>query len=106
MAMSPLTPPHTKKRKLAEAPTSSKKSKRDKKAKEAKAEKSGKGKKDKGKSKAGESRSEFRVVNASLVVSISPVFAGNPRAGVEEMLDSMIMRYALQYIYLILGLRD
>jgi len=32
-------------------------------------------------------------VHASLVVSIPPVFASNPRAGVEEMLDSMLMRY-------------
>ncbi|KAF8070208.1 hypothetical protein FPV67DRAFT_1006801 [Lyophyllum atratum] len=36
---------------------------------------------------------EFHVVKTSLVVSIAPVFAGNPRAGVEEMLDSMVMRY-------------
>ncbi|KAF8973323.1 hypothetical protein BDZ97DRAFT_1780820 [Flammula alnicola] len=36
---------------------------------------------------------EFQVVKASLVVSVPPVFAANPRAGVDEMLDSMIMRY-------------
>ncbi|EGO00060.1 hypothetical protein SERLA73DRAFT_34696, partial [Serpula lacrymans var. lacrymans S7.3] len=47
-------------------------------------------KRDKGKSKA---TSEFHVVKASLSVSIPPVFATNQRAGVEEMLDSMIMRY-------------
>ncbi|KAF8906583.1 hypothetical protein CPB84DRAFT_1770153 [Gymnopilus junonius] len=35
----------------------------------------------------------FQIVNASLVLSVPPVFAANPRAGVEEMLDSMIMRY-------------
>lgn len=39
--------------------------------------------------------SEFRVVKSSLVLSVPPVFAANPRAGVEEMLDSMIMRYIL-----------
>jgi DNA-directed RNA polymerase I subunit RPA43 len=44
-------------------------------------------KKDKGKVKA-----KFTVIGASLVVSIPPVFATNPRAGAEEMLDSMIMR--------------
>jgi DNA-directed RNA polymerase I subunit RPA43 len=38
---------------------------------------------------------EFHVVKASLVVSIPPIFASNPRAGVEEMLDSMVMRYAI-----------
>ncbi len=41
-----------------------------------------------------EDRSDFRVVNASLVLSVPPVFAANPRAGVQEMLDSMVMRYA------------
>lgn len=35
---------------------------------------------------------EFALVKASLVVSIPPVFASNPAQGVEEMLDSMIMR--------------
>jgi DNA-directed RNA polymerase I subunit RPA43 len=47
-------------------------------------------KKDKGKVKA--KSEEFTVISASLVVSIPPVFATNPRAGAEEMLDSMIMR--------------
>jgi hypothetical protein len=42
---------------------------------------------------------EFHVVKASLVISIPPIFASNPRAGVEEMLDSMVMRSA---IYLLL----
>ncbi|OBZ70658.1 DNA-directed RNA polymerase I subunit rpa43 [Grifola frondosa] len=46
-------------------------------------------KKDKGKSKSG-SR-EFRVIHASMSVSIPPIFANNLRAGVEEMLDSMLM---------------
>lgn len=36
---------------------------------------------------------EFQVINASLTLSVPPIFADNPRAGVEEMLDSMIMRY-------------
>lgn len=40
-----------------------------------------------------ESDGEFQVVKASLVLSVPPVFAANPRAGVEELLDSMIMRY-------------
>lgn len=48
--------------------------------------------KDKGKSRALDLPSEFRAINASLVLSIPPVFASDLRAGVEEMLDSMIMR--------------
>jgi len=40
-----------------------------------------------------ESDGEFQVVKASLVLSVPPIFAANPRAGVEELLDSMIMRY-------------
>ncbi|GLB37135.1 putative SHS2 domain found in N terminus of Rpb7p/Rpc25p/MJ0397 [Lyophyllum shimeji] len=65
-------------------------------AKKAKKEK--REKKDKGKAKD----TEFHVVKTSLIVSIPPVFAGNPRAGVEEMLDSMVMRYipALQGVVL------
>lgn len=48
--------------------------------------------KDKGKSRALDHPSEFRVINASLVLSIPPVFASDLRTGVEEMLDSMVMR--------------
>ncbi|KAF9051047.1 hypothetical protein BDZ89DRAFT_1098578 [Hymenopellis radicata] len=62
---------------------------------------SGKSKKDKG--GKGKSRdTEFQVVQATLLLSIAPVFASNPRAGVNEMLDSMIMRYipALQGVVL------
>jgi DNA-directed RNA polymerase I subunit RPA43 len=47
-------------------------------------------KKDKGKSRAADG--EFTNVNSTLVVSIAPVFANDPRVGVEEMLDSMVMR--------------
>lgn len=36
---------------------------------------------------------EFALVATSLVVSIPPVFASRPRDGVEELLDSMLMRY-------------
>ncbi|KAG2043402.1 hypothetical protein BDR03DRAFT_910088 [Suillus americanus] len=39
------------------------------------------------------STSEFRVTKATMTLSVPPVFAGSLRAGVEEMLDSMIMRY-------------
>ncbi|KDQ55861.1 hypothetical protein JAAARDRAFT_133675 [Jaapia argillacea MUCL 33604] len=70
-----------KPRQHAEDPSIAKKEKKDKKKK-----------KTKGKSKE-VADSEFRVTRATLVVSLSPVFASNPRAGVEEMLDSMIMRY-------------
>lgn len=48
--------------------------------------------KDKGKSRTLDHPSEFRVINASIVLSIPPVFASDLRAGVEEMLDSMVMR--------------
>ena len=48
--------------------------------------------KDKGKSRALDLPSEFHVINASLVLSVPPVFASDLRSGVEEMLDSMIMR--------------
>lgn len=48
--------------------------------------------KDKGKSRASDHPSEFRVINASIVLSVPPVFASDLRAGVEEMLDSMVMR--------------
>jgi hypothetical protein len=36
--------------------------------------------------------SDFSTVQASLVLSVPPVFAPDPRAGVQELLDSMIMR--------------
>ncbi|EDR11429.1 uncharacterized protein LACBIDRAFT_293037 [Laccaria bicolor S238N-H82] len=36
---------------------------------------------------------EFHVASASLILSIPPTFAANPRIGAEEMLDSMVMRY-------------
>ncbi|KAF8224964.1 hypothetical protein L208DRAFT_1308273 [Tricholoma matsutake] len=60
------------------------------------------GKRDKKSKKVTVGGAGFHVVKASLVVSIPPIFASNPRAGVEEMLDSMIMRYipALQGVVL------
>lgn len=52
--------------------------------------------KQKKKDKKGKARdTEFHVVKASLVLSIPPIFASNPRTGVEEMLDSMVMRSVL-----------
>ncbi|KAG7446366.1 uncharacterized protein BT62DRAFT_114992 [Guyanagaster necrorhizus] len=46
------------------------------------------------KDKKGKGReSDFHVVQASLVLSIPPKFADNPKSGVNEMLDSMVMRY-------------
>jgi DNA-directed RNA polymerase I subunit RPA43 len=39
-----------------------------------------------------ENDEEFRVIKTSLVLPISPGFANDPRAGVEEMLDSMVMK--------------
>ncbi|KAF8530426.1 hypothetical protein BU17DRAFT_27070, partial [Hysterangium stoloniferum] len=45
------------------------------------------------KEKRSKESSEFILLHASLAVAIPPVFASNPAQGVEEMLDSMIMRY-------------
>jgi len=42
-----------------------------------------------------DSEGEFHVVKASIRLSVPPIFANNPRAGIEEMLDSMIMRCIL-----------
>ncbi|KAL0956011.1 hypothetical protein HGRIS_002186 [Hohenbuehelia grisea] len=86
---------HTKKRKQAakdDAATSSKKIRLD----GPDASKKGKGK------SRDVSSNEFRVVKATLTLSVAPVFANKPRSGVEEMLDSMIMRYipALQGVVL------
>lgn len=47
------------------------------------------------KGKGKEKEGEFRVAHAEVTLSISPVFANDPRAGVEEMLDSMLMRYVV-----------
>lgn len=50
--------------------------------------------------KKGKTReTEFQVIQATLLLSISPVFTSNPRAGVDEMLDSMIMRCAALHTY-------
>ncbi|KAI6046133.1 hypothetical protein EDC04DRAFT_2598341 [Pisolithus marmoratus] len=48
------------------------------------------------------SSSEFCTVNATTVLSVPPIFSNNLRAGVEEMLDSMVMRYipSLQGVFL------
>ncbi|KAJ7462202.1 hypothetical protein B0H11DRAFT_2054598 [Mycena galericulata] len=49
--------------------------------------------KEKGKARENDPEAEFQVVQASLVVSVPPIFASSPQTGVQEMLDSMIMRY-------------
>ncbi|KAL0575602.1 hypothetical protein V5O48_006387 [Marasmius crinis-equi] len=73
----------TRKRKHSESAAEgpSKKIKHSSKTK-TKADKKGKGK-----------ETEFQVVKASLVVSLPPVFSIDPKSGVAEMLDSMLMRY-------------
>ena len=45
-------------------------------------------------SRKGKENDEFCSVKASIVLSVPPVFANRLRHGVEEMLDTMIMRYA------------
>ncbi|KAI8972237.1 hypothetical protein BD414DRAFT_500628 [Trametes punicea] len=74
--------------------------KRPKKDKEAKRLAKEQAKLDKGKFRATDDA--FRVVRASLTVTVPPVFAADLRGGVEEMLDSMLMRYipALQGVVL------
>ncbi|KAK0485708.1 hypothetical protein IW261DRAFT_1548794 [Armillaria novae-zelandiae] len=50
--------------------------------------------KKKTKDKKGKGReTDFHVVQASLVLSLPPKFAEDPKSGVNEMLDSMVMRY-------------
>jgi hypothetical protein len=39
------------------------------------------------------SKGEFRTITSTLNVSIPPVYAMEPRRGVQEMLDGMLMRY-------------
>jgi hypothetical protein len=36
--------------------------------------------------------SEFRQVEASLVITLPPMFIGNPLNGIQDMLDSMLMQ--------------
>ncbi len=63
--------------------------------------------KKKTKDKKGKGReSDFHVVQASLVLSIPPKFADDPKTGVNEMLDSMVMRYVFnsnRYIILLIS---
>ena len=56
----------------------------------------------KGKPKAGpstehatcsRSKGEFQTITSTLNVSIPPIYAMEPRRGVQEMLDGMLMRY-------------
>lgn len=87
----------SKKRKLAAAAdvaaaVGEPSTKRSKKDKDAKRVVKAKAKPDKGKSRATDDA--FRVVRATLSVAVPPVFAADLRGGVEEMLDSTLMRYA------------
>ncbi|KAF7315356.1 BTB domain-containing protein [Mycena indigotica] len=40
-----------------------------------------------------DSHPQFQLITASLVLSVPPLFASNPRDGAQQMLDSMVMRY-------------
>lgn len=55
--------------------------------------------KDKGKARA--DTGEFKLIDATMSVSIPPVFANNLRTGAEEMLDSMVMRSVCPITYLL-----
>ncbi|EKM54609.1 uncharacterized protein PHACADRAFT_258586 [Phanerochaete carnosa HHB-10118-sp] len=97
--MSQISEHKTKKRKPAAAAMADESSSKRSKTEKVKKDKT----KDKEKRKGKEVLdSQFRVVEASLLLSIAPVFANNLRAGAEEMLDSMLMRYipALQGVVL------
>ena len=39
------------------------------------------------------SKGEFQTITSTLNVSIPPIYAMEPRRGVQEMLDGMLMRY-------------
>ena len=96
--MSPPVEAHkTKKRKHAAAvdgaggaESSTKRSRKDKDGPDG-AKRREKTKVDKGKGRATDDA--FRIVRASLTVSVPPTFAADLRGGVEELLDSMLMRY-------------
>lgn len=81
----------TKKRKHATEANGEPTPKRSKKDGTSKDAKSKEQKRDKGKARA--DSGEFKVLNATMSVSIPPVFANNLRTGAEEMLDSMVMRF-------------
>ncbi len=96
----------SKKRKLAAAadaasPAGEPSSKRSKKDKDAKRVEKEKAKLDKGKSRATDDA--LRVVRATLSIAVPPVFAADLHGGVEEMLDSTLMRYARPTYKLIPG---
>ncbi|TDL26089.1 hypothetical protein BD410DRAFT_716867 [Rickenella mellea] len=96
------SPPAKKRKHLDDSGDALKRVKKDKEGKPEKKDKTKK-KDKKGKGRAEESANgEFQLVTASVSVSIPPIFAGNPMAGVEEMLDSLVMRYvpALQGVLL------
>ena len=92
--MSTATEHKTKKRKHAPAETVGEPStKRSKTGKEKKTKhKDGKKKLHKKHDAGG----QFKVVSSTLAISLPPVFANKPREGAEEMLDSLVMRYALR----------
>lgn len=85
---------HTMAETAPDAEPSTKRAKKDGKVKKDKTRKEQKGK---GLGKAGET-GEFRVAQASLAVSVPPMFANNLREGVEEMLDSMLMRCVTSHL--------
>lgn len=72
---------------------STKRSKKDKDAKKQKREKDTTKAATQNKGKGRATDDAFRIVRASLALSVPPYFATDLRGGVEEMLDSMLMRY-------------
>ena len=85
----------TKKRKHATAETvgepSTKRSKTGTEKKSKHKSKDGKRKKAEDGKHAG---GQFEVIRSTLAISLPPAFANRPREGAEEMLDSLVMRYA------------
>ena len=46
-----------------------------------------------GRGTSSSSKGEFQTITSTLSVSIPPIYAMEPRRGVQEMLDGMLMRY-------------
>lgn len=90
--MSLATPSTSKKRKHAEKSGLTPESIAKKVRKEEREKEKAKKRDKKGKGRENEVHGEFKVINASVMVSIPPRFATDPMSGVREMLDSLIMR--------------
>lgn len=88
----------SKKRKHPETPEDSSRSISKKIKKDGKDKTGKRDKKGKGKGRQDDGQGEFKVVSASVSLSIPPVFSTSPMTGALEMLDSLTMRY-VRFLY-------